>query len=320
GAGHIHALPGRAAQRPSRRSSRIRARHESRRPGCFPDLFDQLMVRPTPEAMTGATGAPETNVDRAVRRAQYPSVPSSPLALILAATLILGGCTGESPDRGAITLIFKHARILGRVDPIPPLLREFEARHPGVRVTRESLPWTSDEQHQFYAINLEGASPGFDVMMLDMIWVPEFARAGWLLDLSPFVDPTEMAAFFPSAAAGATHAGRVWALPWTTNVGMLYYRVDLLTRYSLRPPETWNDLVSQVKRIQAGERDPRLEGYLWQGKQYEGLVVNVLEAFWASGTDLLAADGRLFPDPDHAAEALAFLRGLIEAGVSPRWV
>src|SRR5262249_55549500 len=108
--------------------------------------------------------------------------------------------------------------------------------------------------------------------------------------------------------------------PWTTNVGMLYYRVDLLTRYSLRPPETWNDLVSQVKRIQAGERDPRLEGYLWQGKQYEGPVVNVPEAFWASGTALLAADGRLFPDPDHAAEALAFLRGLIEAGVSPRWV
>ncbi len=255
-----------------------------------------------------------------VRIAQYPSVTSSPLALLLAATLILGGCAGESPDRGAITLVFKHARILGPVDPIPPLLREFEARHPGVRVKSESLPWTSDEQHQFYAINLEGASPGFDVMMLDVIWVPEFVRAGWLLDLSPFLDPTEMAAYFPSAAASATYAGRVWGLPWNMNAGMLYYRVDLLTRYRFRPPETWNELISQVKRIQAGERDPKLEGYLWQGKQYEGLVVNVLEAFWASGTDLLGADDRLFPDPDHAAEALAFLRGLIEAGISPRWV
>src|SRR2546426_6706685 len=43
---------------------------------------------------------------------------------------------------------------------------------------------------------------------------------------------------------------------------------------------------SQVARIRAGERDPALDGYLWQAKQYEGLVVNVLEAFWANGTRL----------------------------------
>jgi multiple sugar transport system substrate-binding protein len=191
--------------------------------------------------------------------------------------------------------------------------------HPGVRVTSESLPWTSDEQHQFYAINLEGASPGFDVMMLDVIWVAEFARAGWLLDLTPFLAADEMAPYFPSAAAAATWDGRIWALPWNMNVGLLYYRTDLLARYGLRPPETWDELVSQVRRIQAGERDPKLAGYLWQGKQYEGMVVNVLEAFWANGTRLLGDDGRLFPEPDPAAEVLAFLRSLIEAGISPGW-
>jgi multiple sugar transport system substrate-binding protein len=239
--------------------------------------------------------------------------------VVLVAGLALGGCAGESPDRGT-TLVFKHARILGPTDPIPTLLREFEASHPGVRVKSESLPWTSDEQHQFYAINLEGGSPGFDVMMLDVIWVPEFARAGWLLDLSPFLAADETAPFFPSAVAAATYDGRVWALPWNMNVGMLYYRADLLARNGLSPPDTWEELVSQVRRIQAAERDPRLEGYLWQGKQYEGMVVNVLESFWANGTRVLAEDGRLFPDPDRAAEALAFLRRLIETGVSPGWV
>ena len=47
-------------------------------------------------------------------------------------------------------------------------------------------------------------------MMLDVIWVPEFARAGWLLDLSPWVTRDELAPHFPAAVAAATWGGRVW--------------------------------------------------------------------------------------------------------------
>jgi len=232
---------------------------------------------------------------------------------------VLSGCGGSALERGPVTLVFKYARILGPADPVPELLREFEAAHPNVRVRGEALPWTSDEQHQFYVINLEGRSPGFDVMMLDVIWVPEFARAGWLLDLTPGLHPGELAPYFPSTVEAATDHGRVWALPWNMNVGLLYYRADLLGKYGLAPPETFDELARQVVRIQAGERDPALDGYLWQAKQYEGLVVNVLEAFWANGTRLLADDGTLFPEPGRAAEALGFLRGLIASGVSPAW-
>ena len=239
--------------------------------------------------------------------------------LLLAALLLVLGCSAE-PRSSGVTLVFKHAHIIGPVDPIPPLLRAFEADHPGVRVTSESLPWSSDEQHQFYAINLEGASAGFDVMMLDLIWVPEFARAGWLLDLSPFVDAQGLSPYFPSAASAATYAGRVWALPWNMNAGLLYYRADLLAKYGLRPPETWDELVADVRRIKAGERDPRLDGYVWQGKQYEGLVCNALEALWASGTTLLGPAGEVLPEAARAEAALARLRGWIDARLSPSWV
>jgi trehalose/maltose transport system substrate-binding protein len=239
-------------------------------------------------------------------------------ALTVALVLALGGC-GAGREGELVTLVFKYARILGNADPLPELLRTFEAAHPGVRVKGEALPWASDDQHQFYTINLEGQSPGFDVMMLDCIWVPEFARAGWLLDLTPRLQPGELAPFFPSAVASATYRERVWALPWNFNVGLLYYRADLLAKYGLRPPETFEELIDQVRRIRAGERDRRLDGYLWQGKQYEGLVVNVLEALWANGTQILGEDGAIFPDPERAADALRFLRSLIEEGVSPAW-
>ena len=239
---------------------------------------------------------------------------------LLALLALLVGCTPGASERAPITLVFKHAKILGPADPVPELLREFERRHPGVSVKAESLSWNSDDQHQFFVINLEGRGAAFDVMMLDVVWVAEFARAGWLLDLRPWVSPAELAPHFPSTLEPATWSGGVWALPWLMNVGVLYYRTDLLARHALAPPRTWEELVAHVGRIRAAERDPRLDGVVWQGRQYEGLTVNALEAIWANGARVLGDDGRPLPDPERAADALAFMRRLIVSGTSPSWV
>ena len=241
-------------------------------------------------------------------------------ALLLLALVALAGCAERPRGAEPATIVFKHAKILGPLDPIPGLLREFERRNPGVTVRSEPLTWTSDEQHQFYVINLDGATPAFDVLLLDLIWVPEFAQAGWLLDLSPWVTQAELAPHFPAAAAASVWKGRVWGLPWNMNVGVLYYRADLLAKYGLAPPRTWDELVEQAQRIRHGERDPRLDGVLWQGKQYEGLVVNVLEHFWANGTALLDERDAVLPEPARAAAALRFMRRLNASGVSPAWV
>jgi multiple sugar transport system substrate-binding protein len=246
------------------------------------------------------------------------------IAAAVAALLALAGCTERVARDAPVTVVFKHSRMFGD-DPVPRLVKAFEARHPGVKVKTEAFGSSSDEQHQFFVINLEGSlgrgrGPGFDVMMLDVIWVPEFARAGWLLDLTPSLAPGELDAHFPAAAEAARWDGRVWALPWNFNVGVLYYRADLLERHGLPPPTSDAELASAVRRIRAAERDPKLEGFVWQGKQYEGLTCNALEALWASGTTLLDERGTVLPDPARAADALARLRGWIEDGVSPSWV
>ncbi len=239
------------------------------------------------------------------------------LALLV---LSAAGCD-DTPRAGEpARLVFRHSRMPGERDPLPGLLREFERRHPGVTVVRESLPWTADVQHQFYVINLEARASGFDVLMLDVIWVPEFARAGWLLDLSDRWPSAARAEHFRATVDAATEDGRVWAVPWVTNVGLLYYRRDLLARHGLAPPRTEAELASHARLIRERERDPKLAGFVWQGKQYEGLVVNVLESLWAAGTDLVGRDGALFPDPARAAAALRWRRDLIESGASPALV
>jgi trehalose/maltose transport system substrate-binding protein len=248
-----------------------------------------------------------------------PRVLPPRIALLAACLLAAAGCGDGAVHDGPVTLVFKHAKILGPSDPLPRLLSEFEAQHPGVRVRSESITWNSDEQHQFYVVNLEGGNPGFDVLMLDVVWVPEFGRAGWLLDLTDLFPPDELAAHFPAAVRAAQDRHRVWAIPWTMNVGLLYYRRDLLDKYGLRPPATYAELVAQVERIKTEEHDPRLDGFLWQGKQYEGLVCNALEALWANGTEVLDPADGVFPDRGRAEAALAALRELIQSGVSPPW-
>lgn len=240
--------------------------------------------------------------------------------VILAMVVAMLGCGARRESERGVDLVLRHSRMPGGSDPLPALLTAFEAQHPGVRVRHEPLPWTADVQHQFYVMNLEGRSAGFDVLMLDVIWVPEFARAGWLLDLTDRWPERERREHFPSMVAAATLHDRVWAVPWVMNVGLLYYRRDLLARHHLGVPLTYDELAAQAKSVVAAEHDASLGGFLWQGKQYEGLVVNVLESFWAAGTDLLGPDGRLLPDPRRAAEALAFRRRILADGVSPALV
>ena len=58
------------------------------------------------------------------------------VALVVAAVVMVGGCAERRDGAGAVTLVFKHAKILGPADPIPGLLREFEAAIPASRAER----------------------------------------------------------------------------------------------------------------------------------------------------------------------------------------
>ena len=202
-------------------------------------------------------------------------------------------------------IVFKHGKIAGDPQVMTGLLRDFEARHPGLRIREEILPSSSDQQHQFYAITLEGKQAPFDVIAVDTIWVQEFAKAGWIRPLQTILSPEARARYFPGPILAATYKDQLYAIPWYIDAGVLYYRKDLLDRYGFRPPETWPELVAAARAILDAEADPNLGGFVWQGKQYEGLVCVALEFLRGRGADLWEGDEA------EAAEALQFMRDLI---------
>ncbi|OGA40577.1 MAG: hypothetical protein A3G28_06160 [Betaproteobacteria bacterium RIFCSPLOWO2_12_FULL_68_19] len=241
---------------------------------------------------------------RAPRRRVLRALAALPLAGLA------GACSAPQAPPPADAIVFRHPKLFGDPQPLDTLVGLFGRAH-GVRVRRETLPASSDEQHLFYAINLRARSRAFDVLALDTIWVAEFARAGWLRDLSHAISASDRADLFHAPLASVSWEARQYALPWFADAGLLYYRADLLAAQGLAAPRTWTDLVDAVRRVKRVR--PDLHGFVWQGKQYEGLVCNALEFIWGHGGDL---DRPAEP----AVRGLAFMRALVTAGVTPPFV
>ncbi len=240
------------------------------------------------------------------------------IACLSVVSFVVGSCEpnpGSSSSRTPTVLVFKHGKLSGDPQAFQALLKEFETQHPGLVVREEILPASTDQQHQYYVMNLEGRTPTFDLLAADVIWVPEFARAGWIQSLDQLLPATDRKEFFPATLQAATFEGRPYAIPWHLDVGVLYYRRDLLERYGFAPPGTWADLVRIARMILEGERNPGLKGFVWQGKQYEGLLCVALEFIWGNGAELLVRDTE-----GKAEAALAFMRDLIRQGTSPALV
>jgi multiple sugar transport system substrate-binding protein len=231
--------------------------------------------------------------------------------------LFLSSClptTDQASAPASTVLVFKHGKLSGDPRVLSDILRDFEQAHPGVAVREEILPSSTDQQHQFYVINLEGKSVMFDLLAADTIWVQEFARAGWIRPVDQALPALDREEFVAGAIEAATFNNGLYAVPWYVDAGVLFYRRDLLDRYGVRPPTTWPELARITRVILDGERNPDLKGFLWQGKQYEGLVCVALEFIRGHGGGLL---------DDHtllSEEALGFMRALVEEGLSPSFV
>ena len=238
----------------------------------------------------------------------------------LSLVFIISGCKdGVSEKKDEVTtIVFKHGKIAGEPRALLDIIAEFEQQNPDIKVKDEPLPASTDEQHQFYVINLAGKTTDFDVLSMDVIWVPEFARAGWLKDVSSALPEEQRIEFFKGPMDAVTYNEKVYAIPWYIDAGVLYYRKDLLNKYGFYPPETWDELVTISRTITLKEKD--LYGFIWQGKQYEGLVCNVLEYFWSNGGDVLKNGNVIIESPENI-EALTFMKDLITAyNVTPELV
>ncbi|GHD97573.1 ABC transporter substrate-binding protein [Streptomyces alanosinicus] len=235
------------------------------------------------------------------------------LVVIMAGYVASGARADEGgvPGRGPLTL----ATAGDLTGYLAPLLQGWNRTHPGEKVTLVELPDSADETHAQMTTDLRGGDRGrFDVLNIDVNWTSEFAAAGWIRPLPRQRFP--LGTFLPPVVGTATYEGRLYAVPYVTNAGLLLYRKDILDKEGVPPPRTWAELERDARTIA-----PKygLDGYAGQFLPYEGLTVNAAEAVYSAGGSILGDEGtRVTVDSAAAREGIGFLARGIRRGWIPK--
>lgn len=179
------------------------------------------------------------------------------------------------------------------------------SRKSGHSVKMFSPPNNSTDSLALYRQLFAAKSADIDVIMIDVVW-PGVIK-DHLVDLSKYSKGAEKE-HFPAIVANNTVEGKLLGMPWFTDAGLLYYRKDLLQKYGLKAPATWDDLGAAAKKVQEAERaagNKDFQGLVFQAKAYEGLACNALE--WISsheGGTVVEKDGKISINNANAAKAL----------------
>jgi trehalose/maltose transport system substrate-binding protein len=191
------------------------------------------------------------------------------------------------------------------------------AERTGNTVKLVSTPGSASEQLALYQQLLAAGADDIDVFQIDVVWPGILAQH--------FIDLSELAGDRPARHFDAIIdnnmvEGRLVAMPWFADAGLLYYREDLLEKHGRPVPGTWEELTETARFIQESERadgNRDFWGYVWQGRAYEGLTTNALE--WISshgGGTFVDDDGEITINNPAAVEALELAAGWVGT-VSP---
>lgn len=246
------------------------------------------------------------------------------VAVLAAAAVLLGGasCSASAPPDDEIVVLSGRDDSAGKQRA--SLVQDWDRRHPEVRVRIVELSGSTDQQHDEMLKAAQAPDADVDVFNLDVTWTAEFADAGYVRRLD---DPPDVADFLPGPLTTARYRGGLYALPFNTDAGLLFYDPDLVGC-----PADWDAIRDDAARLRARPQ-PR-PAAVWAGQlgRYDGLVVNVLETLHAlhpDQPDLFAAGqpalqqavdtlrpsvdpGRVLPaalDFDEEASYQALLRG-----------
>lgn len=192
------------------------------------------------------------------------------------------------------------------------IIEAFQTKYPNIKIDFQELPGNSDDVKKSISTSLAAGDSSPDVFSADIIWISQFASAGWLLDVTNEVSAIKDQ-YLSGPVLTTEYNGKNYAFPSYTDVGLLYYRKDLVET----PPKTWDELVALSKEHIG--KDGIEYGYVFQAFQGEPVVCNSLEFIKQNGgVDLV--DGKFQINSKNAVDALKFMRSLIDEGISPEGV
>jgi multiple sugar transport system substrate-binding protein len=190
-----------------------------------------------------------------------------------------------------------------------PTIAKWNAAHPNEKVTLKEQTDQADQQHDDIVQHMQAKDASYDIVTVDVIWTAEFAAKGWLVPLKDqlALDTTKL--LKPTVDA-ATYNHTLYAAPFASDGGMLYYRKDLVPTPPKTLDEMWADCAIAKKN--------NMDCYAGQFSKYEGLTVNAAEAINTQGGKIVDATGKSTVDSPEALKGLQMLADHYKSGDIPQ--
>jgi multiple sugar transport system substrate-binding protein len=195
-----------------------------------------------------------------------------------AAISLLDACGGSSGGgSGPTTIVWQTEN--DSSGTYPALADGFNKANKDVHVVWHNGPSDTSGLLTLYDNTLRARNSAFDVFQIDVVWPAEFSSNGWTVDLTSRWSESDRANYLPGPIKSCTYNGQVVAAPLRTDLGVLYYRTDIIST----APTTFEQLTSMAKSNASKTKF----GYAWQGSQYEGLVCDFVEVLAGYGGSVL---------------------------------
>ncbi len=191
----------------------------------------------------------------------------------------------------------------------PATIEKWNAAHPTEKVTLKEQSDKADQQHDDIVQHMQAKDASYDIVTVDVIWTAEFAAKGWLLSLKGnfALDTSKL---LKATVDAATYNGTLYAAPFASDGGLLYYRKDLVPN----PPKTLDEMWSMCSIAKA----KNIGCYAGQLAQYEGLTVNAAEMMNTAGGKIVDAQGKSTVNSPEAKKGLQMLADHYKNGDIPQ--
>lgn len=186
--------------------------------------------------------------------------------------------------------------------------KRFNEEHDDIQVEFVMLSNNASEAHDQTVTQLTAKSDKLDIVNMDVVWVAEFAEAGWLKSLDELFTEEMQANYIERQVDAMKYDDHIWAVPWFNDLHPLWYRTDLLEKHNLDVPDTYEEAVEIAQKIQDEEG---VHGFSMHWGRSEQLIVSFTEFLLANGGDFFDEDGHITINQPEAVEALQFMVDMI---------
>lgn len=178
------------------------------------------------------------------------------LGVALLSSIFLAGCSSDSNDKsgksneGKTTITVWSMGDEGQY--LSDFAKSFEEEHTDIQVNVQVLPW--DQAHD-KLLTAVASKQGADVIQIGTTWMPEFAAANVLKDITPYLEKypdLKGENFFDGAVSTTQFGDKTVGVPWNSETRVLFYRTDLLEEvgYS-EAPKNWEELRDAAAKLSA---------------------------------------------------------------------